>query len=305
MEPGAPPVPYTAADGWRPLQIWGMGIASQDVTGDGVPEVFLTSQGDNKLQTLVHRAGAPTYKDIALPRGVTASRPFAGGDVLPSTAWHAEFQDVNNDGFVDLFVTKGNVDAQPDYANRDPSNLLLGTADGTFVESAERGRDPRLPARTWSGTRRLQPRRHARPRRRAPRRQRHVVAQHRAGRRRQSVEAMGKLDRGAGPPTGTERRRDRSLDRRADRRSRRDPRAHDRRRARRRTARLGPLRARPERAGARSGSSGRTARSARGRRSRPARARSSTANVRSDTPPSRVRRRERSRRRRGSGVDGG
>lgn len=137
VEPGAPPVPYGDADGWRPLQIWGMGIASQDVTGDGVPEVFLSSQGDNKLQTLAAGAGGPAYEDIALARGVTANRPFTGGDVLPSTAWHAEFQDVNNDGFIDLFVAKGNVEAQPDYATRDPSNLLLGQPDGTFVESAE------------------------------------------------------------------------------------------------------------------------------------------------------------------------
>ena len=57
--------------------------------------------------------------------------------MLPSTAWHPEFEDVNNDGFVDLFVTKGNVEAQPDYATRDPSNLLLGQADGTFVDGAE------------------------------------------------------------------------------------------------------------------------------------------------------------------------
>ena len=34
------------------MQIWGMGIASQDLSGDGYPEVYLTSQGDNKLQTL-------------------------------------------------------------------------------------------------------------------------------------------------------------------------------------------------------------------------------------------------------------
>ena len=50
---------YTEADGWRPLQIWGMGIASQDLTGDGHPEVFLTSQGDNKLQTLAAGAARP------------------------------------------------------------------------------------------------------------------------------------------------------------------------------------------------------------------------------------------------------
>jgi len=56
---------------------------------------------------------------------------------LPSTAWHAEFADVNDDGFVDLFVSKGNVGQQPDFAMHDPSNLLLGQPDGTFREAAE------------------------------------------------------------------------------------------------------------------------------------------------------------------------
>ena len=135
--PGEAPRLYTQADGWNPLQIWGMGIASQDLTGDGYPEVFITSQGDNKLQTLADGTAQPTYQDIALKRGVTAQRPFVGGDVLPSTAWHPEFEDVNNDGYVDLFVTKGNVEAEPDYATRDPNDLLLGQPNGTFVEGAE------------------------------------------------------------------------------------------------------------------------------------------------------------------------
>jgi hypothetical protein len=137
IEPDAPPRLYTEADGWQPMQIWGMGIASQDVTGDGYPDVFLTSQADNKLQTLAAGADQPDYKDIALSRGVTAQRPYTGGDVLPSTAWHPEFEDVNNDGFVDLFISKGNVEAQPDYASRDPSDLFLGRSDGSFVEAAE------------------------------------------------------------------------------------------------------------------------------------------------------------------------
>jgi len=137
IQPDQPPVAYTAADGWQPLQIWGMGIASQDITGDGLPEVFLTSQADNKLQTLAEGASRPDYADIALDRGVTAQRPFAGGDVLPSTAWHPEFADVNNDGFDDLLVTKGNVDAQIDQASKDPSNLFIGRPDGSFAEGAE------------------------------------------------------------------------------------------------------------------------------------------------------------------------
>ena len=137
ITPGQPPTAYTEADGWRPLQIWGMGIASQDTTGDGLPEVFLTSQADNKLQTLANGPAQPDYRDIALKSGVTAQRPFAGGDVLPSTAWHPEFADVNNDGVADLLVTKGNVDAQIEQATRDPNNLFIGRPDGSFVEGAE------------------------------------------------------------------------------------------------------------------------------------------------------------------------
>ena len=137
MLPDQAPRPYTAADGWVSLQIWGMGIASFDVTGHGYPDVFLTSQGDNKFQTLTAGPAQPTYRDVALRRGVTLAQPFTGGDVRPSTAWHPQFEDVNNDGFVDLFVSKGNVSAQPDYAARDPSNLLIGQPDGTFVEAAE------------------------------------------------------------------------------------------------------------------------------------------------------------------------
>lgn len=135
---GEPPELYDEADGWQRLRIWGMGLASHDLTGDGMPEVFITSQGDNKLQTLVaDNGGRPTYEDIAIDSGATAHRPYAGGDVQPSTAWHPQFEDVNNDGFTDLLVTKGNVEAQEGYATRDPNNLLLGQPDGTFAEAGD------------------------------------------------------------------------------------------------------------------------------------------------------------------------
>ena len=132
-----PPRPWTHAEGWQELKIWGMGIASQDLTGDGFPEIFLTNQGDNKLETLTDGAAQPRYDNIAPDRGAAVTRPFAGDVNMRSTAWHAEFQDVNNDSFMDLFVAKGNVEAMPDYATLDPSNLLLGQADGSFVESTE------------------------------------------------------------------------------------------------------------------------------------------------------------------------
>jgi hypothetical protein len=138
VAPGEAPRLYTPEDGWASLQIYGMGIASQDLTGDGRPEVYLTSQADNKLQTLTAGPEQPAFRDIALRRGVNSARPFAGDTSLPSTAWHPEFADVNNDGFTDLFVSEGNVGAQADYAKRDPSDLFLGQPDGAFVEAAGR-----------------------------------------------------------------------------------------------------------------------------------------------------------------------
>jgi hypothetical protein len=137
IEPGLAPREYTEADGWQHMEIWGMGIASQDLTGDRYPEIYLTSQGENKLQTLADGPAHPDYRNIALERGASAHKPFAGDTTLPSTGWHAQFEDVNNDGLMDLFVAKGNVTEMPDYAQRDPSNLLLGQTDGTFAEGAE------------------------------------------------------------------------------------------------------------------------------------------------------------------------
>jgi hypothetical protein len=138
IDPGQSPRLYTAADGWTDVQVEGMGIASYDLTGDGLPEVYLTSQAANHLMTLASGPSQPAYLDIGLDRGTNLPHPVVGDDVaFPSTAWHPEFADVNNDGFIDLFVTKGNVSAQPDYAKEDPSNLLIGQPDGTFVESTE------------------------------------------------------------------------------------------------------------------------------------------------------------------------
>ncbi len=142
VEPGQPPRLYTEAEGWKLLRIWGMGIASTDLDADGYPEYFLTSMADNKLQTLATTPGSatarPDYADVAFAKGATAHRPYTGGELKPSTAWHAQFEDVNNDGLSDLFIAKGNVAEMPDFARKDPNNLLLQAADGTFAEAGDR-----------------------------------------------------------------------------------------------------------------------------------------------------------------------
>jgi hypothetical protein len=139
VQPGRPPRPYRSSDGWRTVKVWGMGIAEADLNADGYPEYALTSMGDTKLQTLDDEAehDRPVYRDIAFDRNATAHRPYAGNDLKPSTGWHAEFADMNNDGRLDLFIAKGNVEQMPDFAAYDPDNLLLGRFDETFAEAGD------------------------------------------------------------------------------------------------------------------------------------------------------------------------
>jgi hypothetical protein len=137
IEPGQEPSAWTREEGWPKLQVWGMGLASDDLTGDGVPEVYVSSFADNKLQSLPDGASGPVYENIARDLGVGVAQPAAGGEHLPSTSWHAEFDDVNNDGRLDLFVAKGNVEAMAENAMKDPSELLLAQRDGSFKRVAK------------------------------------------------------------------------------------------------------------------------------------------------------------------------
>ena len=123
----------TGADGWPEVALWGMGIASRDLDGDGRDEVMLTSMGDQLLQ-LARSDGS--YAAAPFSIGSYAQRPHLGDDGRPSTGWHAEFGDIDNDGRADLFIAKGNVDQMPTNAMRDPNNLLMQQPDGSFAEAS-------------------------------------------------------------------------------------------------------------------------------------------------------------------------
>ena len=120
-------------DGWPRVSLWGMGIASRDLTGDGFPEVMSTSMGDQLLQMWEGDGYVAAPYDL----GTYAQRPFLGDDGRPSTGWHAEWGDIDNDGRDDLFIAKGNVDQMPSNAAKDPNNLLMQQSDGRFAEAAE------------------------------------------------------------------------------------------------------------------------------------------------------------------------
>lgn len=126
---------FGANDGWIDHKLWGMGIASRDVTGDGVPEVMMTSMGDQRLQMRDTQIGKAAFVDVPFTWGTTAHRPYAGGDGRPSTGWHVEFGDMQNDGRDDIFIAKGNVEQMPGLAMKDPNNLLVQHEGGVFKEA--------------------------------------------------------------------------------------------------------------------------------------------------------------------------
>ncbi|MEM9224210.1 MAG: CRTAC1 family protein [Pseudomonadota bacterium] len=143
---------FGADDGWPEHKLWGMGIAARDITGDGRPEIAVTSMADQKLFTLKDPAHRPAFSSIAYERGTTAHVPHIGDEGRPSAGWHVAFGDVDNDGLDDLYFAKGNVNQMPSLAMRDPDNLLMQGADGRFTEAAadagvasmERGRGAAL-----------------------------------------------------------------------------------------------------------------------------------------------------------------
>lgn len=133
IEPSGPRA-LGEADGWVGAVLWGMGLAARDLDGDARPEIAVTSMADNHLQTLIDGAAGPTFENAAFALGAMSHRPYVGRDPRPSTAWHVDFLDADNDGWDDLWIVKGNVSEMPRFAAFDPDSLLMGGPGGVFVE---------------------------------------------------------------------------------------------------------------------------------------------------------------------------
>ena len=76
------------------VSLYGMGVALGDADGDGLPDVFITAVGGNRL---CRNLGAGRFRDVSAESGVS------GADDGWSTS--AAFLDYDRDGDLDLFVT--------------------------------------------------------------------------------------------------------------------------------------------------------------------------------------------------------
>jgi hypothetical protein len=101
----------------------GAGVAVGDIDNDGLPDIFFS--GNMVSSRLYLNAGRMRFKDITTPAGV-ATRRWATG---------ATMVDVNNDGYLDIYVSVSG----PAWSKAaDRANLLfINNRNRTFTEAAE------------------------------------------------------------------------------------------------------------------------------------------------------------------------
>lgn len=101
----------------------GAGVGVGDINNDGLPDVFLSgNQVPNKLYL---NKGNLEFEDISTQAGVNVGKEWANG---------VSYADINNDGWLDIYVSQGG----PYPMGQRKNTLYINNGDLTFTESAEK-----------------------------------------------------------------------------------------------------------------------------------------------------------------------
>ena len=113
-------------DAGRPVS--GMGADFKDYDGDGRPDIFMTALS-NETFPLFRNEGNGMFREETF-----ASR--LGGQSLAWGGWSTGMVDLDNDGFLDLFVAGGHVQPNEELyssrSSRQSNRVFRNLGDGTF-----------------------------------------------------------------------------------------------------------------------------------------------------------------------------
>ncbi|HEX7361786.1 MAG TPA: CRTAC1 family protein [Bryobacteraceae bacterium] len=106
-------------------QISGMGAGFADIDGDGLPDIVMTGLRGETFEVF-HNNGDGTFDDASAATGLLSlSQPWSG--------WSCGLIDLDNDGWRDLFLANGGLDADTPQVNR-----VLLNRHGRFTDVSAR-----------------------------------------------------------------------------------------------------------------------------------------------------------------------
>jgi hypothetical protein len=125
-----------------------MGVAWGDYDHSGCLSMFITEFADQP-NTLYKNQGVRQFEDVAMPS-------FLGQASLPLVGWGTAFFDMDNDGWLDLFVANGHVYPQMDAvkgsaAYAEPMLLHRNLRNGTFEEVSKAAGIADMPLKSRRG----------------------------------------------------------------------------------------------------------------------------------------------------------